>query len=257
MKHIFGIATLAMALAWPTVSSAQTEVFDQFYKMPDPRTQVGETSAAGEKIDLFTGTLTLTHVDLDLPGRSGLDLAIVRSYSSKVWQRIDAAGPTGRQLLLADIDPPRQTLGLGWTMHMGRLREPTPIIERNRCGGAVFPTYEAPDGSTRVFYPVDGTAANQHLYISRDFWRLNSNCMVDGRPGACITTSQGHHIRFDKGLAFFIGLSPVWPATRISDETDTASNTIRIAYLGATGIVDDMGVAAVEAWIRGLPPSCP
>lgn len=25
----------------------------------------------------------------------------------------------------------------------------------------------------------------------------------------------------------------------------------------ATGIVDDMGVAAVEAWIRGLPPSCP
>lgn len=243
MKHILGIAALATALGWPALSWSQAEVFDQFYRMPDPRTQVGQVSAPGEQIDLFTGTLRLTHVDLELPGRAGMDLAIVRSYSSKVWQRKDAVGPTGGQLLLADIERSTQTMGLGWSVHMGRLREPERIIVRDRCADAVFPTYEAPDGSTRVFYPFDGTVSDPHLFVSRDFWRLNTKCTLDGQPngppGACITTSQGQHIRFDKSLAFFVnGTSPVWPATRISDETDLDTNAIKVEYQGRTGVVD-------------------
>ncbi len=44
----------------------------------------GMSGQGGENVDLFSGALNLTYTDVVIPGAFGLDMAVVRSYSSKV-----------------------------------------------------------------------------------------------------------------------------------------------------------------------------
>ena len=83
---------------FPSVSSANDTV--------DPgqitfRSQISE--ADFEKIDPYTGNLTLTHKDVDLPGNGGLDLVIYRTYQT-------------------DRNLDYTVFGLGWDTHFGRLK---------------------------------------------------------------------------------------------------------------------------------------
>lgn len=211
---------LAAAVLFPVSTAAATvNVFDPFFRYREDEQKAFFQQLSNETIDPFTGTLSIVHEDFFLPGRAGLDLHIVRAYSSKIWSRTDSP-----ETSLAETE--NAPLGYGWTLHMGRLRNPNGSGQSGSCSGD-FPVYEAPDGSARVFYPVTGSSSS---FISRDYWRLDKNCSFVGGSGACIWSSEGRRYEFAYSSAnqFFIETTPVWPVTAI---VDPVGNRITMAYV--------------------------
>jgi len=200
---------------------ATSDVFDQFYRYVETKNKIIEPHLPGEVVDPFTGTLRIVQEDLFLPGRAGLDLRIIRTYSSKVWGRSDAPSVDS---LLADKEP--TPVGFGWSMHMGRLRNPNATAQPLPCGGGDYPVYEAADGSARVFYPDVGSNVN---FTSRDAWKLEKNCPTAAGPGVCIKSTTGETLEFASAAQYFVGTVPVWPQSAI---VDVFSNRIDIAYVG-------------------------
>src|SRR5947209_8524514 len=79
------ILTVSWGLVFPSISVAQNngDVFDQFFRYTEVKNRAIEPHLPGEIIDHFTGNLRIIHEDLFLPGQGGLDLHILRTYSSK------------------------------------------------------------------------------------------------------------------------------------------------------------------------------
>lgn len=104
-----------------------------------------------ENIDLFTGNLTLRYLDIYLPGPNGLDVKVWRVYNSKIVRdRIIGGGDPAVQ------QEPYSWVGLGWTMHMGRLHSPT----------TENPIIEYPDGRQETLYR---NKYDSNYFISKDF----------------------------------------------------------------------------------------
>jgi len=205
------------------------DVFDQFFRYTEKENRAFFSEMPGETIDPFTGTLQLVKQDLVLPGKGGLDLRIVRSYSSKVWGRADLldADP-----LLAEKEP--SVLGYGWTFHFGRLKNPNATGQQTSVCSGDFPVYEEPDGSARVFYPVPGSNT---VFVSKDFWRLEKNCEALDGLGACVWSSNGVRHELSPGGQFYVGTTSVWPVSRV---VDRFGNRIAITYLPQTGAPDSV-----------------
>jgi YD repeat-containing protein len=105
-----------------------------------------------ERIDPFTGNLSLQFVDLSLPGNAGFDLRVVRSYNA------NAAGAT--------LSP----FGRGWDMHFGRVAH----RPDQTCSGATpqTMTLELPDGSRQTFHRSNGVASTSASdYLTTSFWK--------------------------------------------------------------------------------------
>jgi hypothetical protein len=116
----------------------------------DPRTKVDDISASvmqstqnlvDENIDPFSGSLKLVHTDLAILGNGGFDLSVMRTYQS-----------TFKPSSMSN----RWPVGLGWTIHYGRIKYQ---ISRDFCGPAVVdvtakrnPVLELPDGTTQLFF---------------------------------------------------------------------------------------------------------
>jgi YD repeat-containing protein len=113
-----------------------------------------------EYVDPFSGYLILVHTDIFLPGNGGLDLRIMRVYSSCIWGRRDTASPG----LIAVNE--RSPLGIGWSMHMGIVRNPFGTGSSNRYLPN-NPVVEMPDGSQHVLY-MDKSDSTR--FINRDLW---------------------------------------------------------------------------------------
>ncbi len=96
-----------------------------------------------EEIDPYTGNLTITNVDLELPGDGGLSASVIRTYKSN---------------RLIDTFPRDCLLGHGWTIHYGILTEK---------GGSVI--IELQDGTQSV--AVKEPEGGGH-FITKDFWKL-------------------------------------------------------------------------------------
>jgi len=104
-----------------------------------------------ENIDLFTGNVTLRYLDILLPGPNGLDLKVWRVYNSKlIRDRLLGGGELSIQ------QEPFSWVGLGWTMHMGRLHNPT----------SETPIVEYPDGRQDTLYR---NKYDSNYFVSKDF----------------------------------------------------------------------------------------
>ncbi len=227
-RVIFGAASSVLA----GTALAAGDVYDQFFRYTEREHKAYFSEMPGETVDPFTGTLQIVQTDLVLPGKAGLDLRIVRTYSSKIWGRADLLD---MEPLLAEKE--RSVLGYGWTFHMGRLKNPSGSGGSGTCSGD-FPIFEGADGSARVFYPT-GTAG---VYISKDFWRLQQNCSaVMGAAGACIVSNEGTRHEFRSANQYWYGAStvPVWPASAIVD-TLHPNNRITVQYLSQSGAVSSI-----------------
>ena len=164
------------------------------------------------------------------PGRPGWILRIVRTYSSKIWGRADLLE---EEPLLAEKE--HSVLGYGWHFHMGRLKAPNAISNpQSSCGGD-FPVYEAPDGTSRVFYPISGS----DTYLSKDYWKLDRNCAYVAGGGACIWTDSGIRYEFSNSYdnQYFTGTVPVLPVSGIVDPFE---NRISVFYVSQTGAVSSI-----------------
>lgn len=232
------IALSVLLLTMPTGARAQSasgDVFDQFHRYMEIEHKVFSQEMPGETVDPFTGILRIVQTDLVLPGKAGLDLQIVRAYSSKIWGRADLFD---MEPLLAEKE--HSVLGYGWTFHMGRVKNPFASGQYGMCSGD-FPIYEAPDGSSRVFYPMRGS---NNSFISKDFWRLEKNCTTAGGTGVCIWSDNGVRYEFDSSNQYYYGgTTPVWPLSGIVDMFD---NRIEVHYLAGTGAVSGV----TDTWNR-------
>jgi len=220
-------ASILLAMSCMLAASAARaagDVFDQFFRYTEREHKVYFAELPGETVDPFTGTLSIVQTDLVLPGKAGLDVRVVRSYSSKIWGRSD----------LVDIEPllaekERSPLGYGWTFHLGRLRNPYGDGTSGYCSGN-FPIFEGGDGSTRVFYPTGTTG----VFLSKDYWRMEQNCLATiGAAGACIWSSTGTRYEFRSSNQFYFATTPVWPVSAVVDSLHT-SNRIAVDYVASS-----------------------
>lgn len=203
-------------------NSPAADVFDQFYRYVESKNKRIEPHLPGERIDHFTGNLSISQEDLALPGKGGLDLRIIRTYSSKIWQRSDVASST--QPLLIDVN--HMPMGFGWSLHMGRVRDPY-------ATGPTFPVFESQVASSRAFCPCAGVSTanspgctSQITATSRDNWKYQIDC--PNSQSVCITSTQGQRLEFDKANQYFTGANTlILPLSRISD---VFGNHIDIAY---------------------------
>ena len=108
-----------------------------------------------ENIDLFTGNLTLRFQDIHLPGSNGFDVVVWRVYNSKILKDRLPGNAWGLQ------QEPYSYVGLGWSMHMGRVH--------NYLGDE--PVIEFPDGRWETAYRNKPNTYN----ITRGFLKYDRN----------------------------------------------------------------------------------
>jgi len=126
-----------------------------------------------EKIDPYTGHLTLTNKDVSLPGNGGLDLNIYRVYKY-------SRATTGYT-----------PFGYHWELHFGRLR---------KSGSSV--QIELQDGTDNVAYKAeyDTIWDSNYTYLTKDFWKVD----LQGTPklqlpdGTKIIFGRGGTTSYDK-----------------------------------------------------------
>lgn len=145
-----------------------TSVYDQ-QGVDVPRGFAAE--APNEAIDPFSGNLVLYHNDLRLPGVAGVDLNLQRVYNSKIHRNY-AARATGdpNRVALGMLFVPPSPLGLGWSLHLGRLIGAVQSGPNNLLSQPRY--YERPDGSQHPFFTYTGPGCG------------------DGQTDVCLITKQ-------------------------------------------------------------------
>ncbi len=224
-----------------TASASVGTMLPDFYASPGlslDRESVATT--VEENIDPFSGTLTLHHKDLVIPGNGGMDIVIQRVYNSgsiyhSRTNRVGSAGPNLRELL------PRTPYGVGWNLHFGKVtRTPPQVLNKVACHSNTVtettnvldnPVFEAPDGTQHILVynnsPSNGINANM---VSRDHWA--AYCLTNGAGGLEVISPDGMKYTLDyrKAVPTLYGTPAtdyVWYTTKIEDRN---GNSINIVY---------------------------
>uniref|UniRef100_A0A7V0Z5A7 RHS repeat protein n=1 Tax=candidate division WOR-3 bacterium TaxID=2052148 RepID=A0A7V0Z5A7_UNCW3 len=106
-----------------------------------------------ERFDPYTGNITLVYTDVYLPRDGGLDLKIMRVYNSAIRRYYD-----GTRVYVPD-----SWVGLGWSLHMGKLVDPPAMND--------YKYIEMPDGSKHTFYSHPDNPGLK--WISKEYWILH------------------------------------------------------------------------------------
>ncbi|MEO0444388.1 MAG: DUF6531 domain-containing protein, partial [Pseudomonadota bacterium] len=183
-----------------SLAFANTEIPD-YYDEPghSPFRQSGQ-QLLGDNVDPFSGQLSIAHTDFFIPGDGGLDLSIIRSYSS-----YRAGKPSSGKSLV----------GQGWDIHMGRvyfdgvLNKSLCPLYRNNTTAEDNPVLELADGTRKVFYRSNsynlGGSSRSPDFITKDFWiadcinhRYKEGSTTYEEGGLIVTSPQGIEYRFDR-----------------------------------------------------------
>lgn len=205
------------------------EVIPDFYQEPgiqQNRAYFGQHFA--EHIDPFTGGLKLSYVDVRVPGNGGLDIEVVRSYSSGSVDPTNPAAYTAGGGNLA---------GVGWTVHFGRVLKKTTnasdlCANLNTLTVEDNPTLETPDGSRHLLVWVPGASSSSSpMALTNDRWR--ADCVVSATGGMKIYSPDG--LRYDMTQLVQVGSGTAsiyaWYTTRI---TDRNGNYLDINYAASS-----------------------
>lgn len=115
-----------------------------------------------ETIDLFTGGLSISQRDVKVSTIKvfeDFDVMVKRHYSSKIFRQESVSGACNPYGTTIDDE----FVGLGWTLHFGRLWDPT----------SMNPILELPDGSRHMFYD-DIPATLGTRKVSKSGWVLKA-----------------------------------------------------------------------------------
>ena len=217
---------LAVVLAPLAGTSAQENKF-----LPDYYAETGLTDRATindspvEIIDPFTGHLTLAHTDVVVPGPGGFDIAVVRAYSS-------VQDKNASNTLLVPYE--RSPVGLGWTMHFGRV-----LLSANGCSAANIgdtplynPVYESPDGNRKMFF-----RESTGVFVSKDRWKAKCS------PASGWTVWAPNGTKLEFGYSGSANFPRAEYATKI---TDRNGNYLEVSYGSLEGLVYVTGVDASD-----------
>ncbi len=176
------IVLICAMLIIPSLSYALSEsmLLDPFYaqSVNKDNSPIGTIS---EHVDPFSGNLSVVQTDIHLPGTGGLDLNITRAYNSAIWGRRDLVSPGFIQMY------ENSPLGIGWSIHMGILRNPRGNGSSN-AWMANNPVFELPDGTLQVFFKDKN---NTSQYISKDFWKMSVSYPGANQDVYTITAPDG------------------------------------------------------------------
>jgi YD repeat-containing protein len=138
---------------------ATEPLLDPFYTQGQEIQNLPPLYSVQESVDPFSGYLRLVHTDVFIPGDGGLNLAIMRKYNSAIWGKRDSP-----YVFVSDKE--RSPLGIGWSLHMGIVRNPNGTGSDN-----VYitnnPVVEMPDGSQHVLYRDKSDSTR---FISKEHW---------------------------------------------------------------------------------------
>lgn len=200
MKTIF-LLLFVSGFCGAAFADGVDEPIPSFYQEPGiSRTRDYSDQHPAERIDPFTGKLQWHFVDLFIPGNGGMDIKVQRSYTSPGLQW-----------------PEPSPVGLGWTMHFGRVIRRASI---GICDTASFssdarqdPVLELPDGSRRILYlAFDGMS-----FITTDFWK--AVCDPSGNGLMVYSPDGTSYSMTSQGVAFGTGTNTqnVFYTTRMTD----------------------------------------
>jgi YD repeat-containing protein len=105
-----------------------------------------------EHVDPLSGNLIVVVTDLSLPGNTGLELKVTRSYNSKFHRDFENG-----DLSLDERTP----LGVGWRLHFGRV-----LYDDSTLPGTTV--IETPDGGGQPLYQ-----SIAHGWMTKQFWRYD------------------------------------------------------------------------------------
>lgn len=192
-------------------------IFLSFFLIPSLSAQSGVFDGTGviggrasystlpyERVDLFNGNLTLQFLDIFLPGPNGLNVAVWRVYNSKIYKD----SQTGQS---ASIQAEHKSwVGMGWTMHMGRIYDPD----------SSNPVIEFPDGRRETLY-LDNYGTGK--YINRDFLKYDkASYKLYFRNGVIWTLGKSTTIYFGDGTSR--------PARLVTKIENSYGHSITITY---------------------------
>ncbi|MBL4670813.1 MAG: hypothetical protein JKX81_01035 [Arenicella sp.] len=227
------VATIVVFISF----SAQAMMPDFFSEASSPNPDRGATSLApNEIIDTFSGSLSIVHTDLVVPGDGGLDIRIQRSYSSNhIYLRPDNQPNNSNSLVRSS------PYGLGWSLHFGRIR--TNLLDPNfACPNTSTvkattlnnPVMEMPNGSQRQLLcnTSPSSFSTNAPFISKDNWAFSVlRNSQGGMSGYQAIDPQGMkytmNYLIDGGRAPLGDEEQVWYTTKIEDRN---GNRIDIAY---------------------------
>jgi YD repeat-containing protein len=205
------VGALALAAIFFNVALAQdVQPIPSFYQDPGlspNRDYVNQQM--NEHIDPFTGKLQLHYVDLFIPGNGGLDIKVQRSYNS-----------------INELLTEPTVLGVGWTMHFGRvLRNANIGICDTNQGAVNAPVLELPDGSRQILY----LSLDNSYVLSTNRWR--GVCAASG-TGLTVTSPEGvvYQMTYQGQAAGTSGVGQQ-NAFYVSTMTDRNGNTLTFAYV--------------------------
>lgn len=150
-----------------------------------------------EHINLFTGGLTLSQRDIPANNINSFEQffpLVTRTYNSKITrQTIDQNGVCVPTASSVEDD----YIGLGWSLHFGRLWDPNPDINSN-------PVLELPDGSHHMFFKDSFMSGSDSRRISKSLWSLkvsgsNYDACSPGPESVCIRFIDSGSYRDTRG----------------------------------------------------------
>lgn len=205
--------------AWPLLAalplllagaSARAEEIRDYYAEPGLNPQREPLSQGlGERIDQFGGSLQLSYTDVLVPGNGGLALAITRAYTS-----------------LQDSLGARSPIGVGWSMHFGRIVVPARHADKV-CNQSLWsvstqdnPSLEYPSGGRELLVL---SASGDGSLVTRSNWRVT--CLGGASGGFQVNAPDGTSYVMDVTEAAYDETS--WH-TRLA--TDRNGNTITLSY---------------------------
>ncbi|HNY64456.1 MAG TPA: hypothetical protein PKM41_03395 [Deltaproteobacteria bacterium] len=182
-----------------------------------------------ERVDPFTGNLSISLTPISLPQNGGWDFKLTLSYNSKLH----------RDRFLRDIAED-SWVGVGWSLHVGRLIAPR----------SASMEIEMPDGSSHKCYSKHpGDVFNSAgPWVTREGWLVVAN--TDGTY--TLTLNDGMRYVFSSLDAVIVGItSPrqCCPATSI---VDTTGNTITITYKSPS----PQTLSGRQAFIETITDTC-
>lgn len=194
-------------------TNAGAELMRDYYSEPGIQDYKGlESQYINESVDAFGGTLQLHFKDAIIPGNGGLDIVIQRSYKSHQ-----------RNLMFP------QFMGLGWTMHYGRITVPAAhkdkvCLQRSHYSISTKdnPSLEFPDGAAELLVLDDYSSSPNRYLITKNNWLVT--CRVEG--GFNVKSPDGTTYIMDR---LFIGETQAvgWYTSKI---TDKHGNTLTMTY---------------------------
>lgn len=221
-----------MSVSWAQSGSGDPnstiQVVPDFYNTPKVIDSASNVMGDADiRVDPHSGTLTIAHTDLYVPGDGGFDIKLTRYYHSLQPQAFNYYSP----------------IGVGWSMHFGMIKTSRPNSMCDPLYNAHIadnPVYIAPDGSQRPLAigvkagmggPSNVPDPEYFTYITQNFDVVYCKGFLDPDPNnneLWMRTPDGRKYEFTPRILNPLTDSPaIWYVNKI---TDANGNYLEIEY---------------------------